>query len=92
MRFSRIILKIEKICIDKSLLSLSIFDSKVSVELPESQSELKSELEVAELLRDSDFEVLHTEFGILMAKYVNFWTPYCTPVSLLLSFSEVYGL
>ena len=72
---------IDKICVhefNKSLFSLSVSDSELSVELLEALSELKSVLEVAELSVDLDSEVLQSDFGILMAKSVIFWTPTST--------------
>ena len=60
------------------LLSLSVSDSELSIELLESLSELKLVLEVAELSLDSDSEVYRSEFCILMAKSVIFWTQVLT--------------
>ena len=69
-------------CHDSYHYQSPIGGSELFLELLESLSELKSVLEVVELIVDLDSEVLQFKFGILIAKSAIFWTKiliiYCT--------------
>ena len=76
--FQELFWEIEKICINKSLLPLSVSDLELSVEPLEALSELNLVQEVTEVSLDSDSEISQSECGILMAKSVMFWIPILT--------------
>ena len=82
--FQELFWEIEKICINKSLLPLSVSDLELSVE---ALSELNLVQEVSEVLLNSDSEISQSEFGILMAKSVMF----CIPILPVLYVHNQHG-